>query len=493
MTFLLRFDNPQNASLASNLNDLLSGSNCKHPATCKSFWPINFRMFKKVSLLTWLLISCYFVKYTSDLSPWKLKKIIDQDVIFYYGYLPATFIYHDWTFRFPDKPGFTGIVWSIPTPEGGRYQKMTMGVAMLYAPFFGIAHLYTTITNGLADGYSMNYQIALIWAGVFYFILGLFFLRKILEQFIPDMAVSLVLITISLGTNLLNYATMDGALSHVYSFSLFAIALWVFLKWIKSPKALLTILLGLTLGLIVLIRPTNITFALFLLLFFYFKDKDIKKSWQFILGLKWRLLLLAGSALLIWLPQMLYWKMNTGHYIFYSYMGENFIFSRPQIINGLFSYNKGWLVYTPMMWLAILGFFLMRDRLKPWLWPSLVTMLISIYIIFSWWCWWYGGGFSARPLVEFYVIMSLPLGAFFAYIIQKKFFLKALTALVVLFFLWLNLFQTKQYNTSLLHYDSMSKEVYWAIWGKQNWPENYARMLKANDVEKTKKGESPFP
>jgi len=450
-------------------------------------------MLKKASLITWFLISAYFIKYTADLAPWKLKKIIDQDVIFYYGYLPATFIYHDWSFRFPDKPGFTGTFWTLTLPDGGRVQKMTMGVAMLYSPFFGIAHLYTLATHGIADGYSLNYHTALVWAGVFYFILGLFFLRKILEQFIPDRAIALVLITLSLGTNLLNYSTMDGALSHVHSFFLFALALWAFLKWVESPKIWLTIILGMSIGLIVLIRPSNITFALFPLLYFYIKDRDIRKSWQFILNLRWKLLLLVGSVLLIWLPQMLYWKMNTGHFIFYSYIGEHFFFGRPQVINGLFSYRKGWLVYTPMMWLAIVGFFLMRDKLKVLFWPSLITMLVSIYIVFSWWCWWYGGSFSARALVEFYVIMSFPLGAFFTFILQKKFIPKTITTVVVGFFLCLNLFQTKQYSTSLLHWDSMSKEVYWAIWGKQNWPENYEKMLIPPESEKAMKGESSFP
>jgi len=460
---------------------------------CKIFRTMNYQALKKVSFLTWVLISCYFVKYTFEIAPWRLKKIIDQDVIFYYGYLPATFIYHDWTFRFPDKPGFTGTVWSIPTPEGGRYQKMTMGVAMLYAPFFGLAHLYTKLTHALADGYSLNYQKALIWAGVFYFIIGLFFLRKILEQFIPDIALSLTLISLSFGTNLLNYATMDGALSHVYSFSLFAIAFWTFLKWLDSPKFWLTIVLGLLLGLIVLIRPSNITILLFLGLYFYFKDQDIKKCWQFIKSVKWKLLLLSASAFWVWVPQFMYWKLNTNHYIFFSYPGETFFFLHPQIINGLLSYNKGWLVYTPIMWLAIAGFFLMHNKLKNFLWPSLITMLITIYIIFSWWCWWYGGSFSARPLVEFYVIMSLPLGAFFTFILQKKFIPKALTAIVVGFLLWLNLFQTRQYGTSLLHWDSMSKEVYWAIWGKQSWPENYEKMLIHPDYDKAKKGEDAFP
>lgn len=450
-------------------------------------------MSKKISIIIWLLVSIFVIKYTYELEAWNQKKIIDQDVIFYYGYLPATFIYHDWSFRFPDKPGFTGTVWSLPLPNGNRIQKMTMGTSMLYSPFFGVAHLFTKLTNGLSDGYSLNYQKALIWAGVFYFVLGLFLLRKILIQFFSDTAVSLVLITIALGTNLLNYASWDGAMSHVYSFFVFALALWVFLKWLTSPNILLTILLGLSVGLLVLIRPSNITFLLFLALYFYFKDKNLKKSLNFIISLKWKWLLLAGAALIVWAPQLIYWKINSGHFLLYSYQGENFFFLNPRIIDGLFSFHKGWLIYTPAMWLAIFGIFLMRDNLRTWLWPTLITMIISIYVIFSWWCWWYGGGFSARALIEYYVIMSFPLGAFFMFILQKKWIIKTIVAVLLVFLIRLNIFQTSQYQTSLLHYDAMSKEVYWAIWGKQSWPENYDKLLVPLDAEKAKKGESAYP
>ena len=94
-------------------------------------------MCKNVSLILVFLVSAYVILFTLHNAPWKQKKIIDQDVTYYYGYLPATFIYHDWRFRFPDKQGFTGHVWSLALPDGGRIQKMTMGVALLYLFFFG--------------------------------------------------------------------------------------------------------------------------------------------------------------------------------------------------------------------------------------------------------------------------------------------------------------------------------------------------------------------
>ncbi|MEI8049111.1 MAG: hypothetical protein WCI92_17140 [Bacteroidota bacterium] len=451
-------------------------------------------MSKKISLLICLLISIYYIKSTFDLAPWAHKKIIDQDIVFYYEYVPAVFIYHDLGFNFPSQnPGFQGTVWCIPTPTGNGISKMTMGTAVLYSPVFGIAHLYTKLTGGLADGYSPNYHMALIWAGVLYFILGILLLRKSLLHFFDDTVVSIVLISLSFGTNLFNYASWEGAMSHIYSFFVFALALWAFLKWMKSPTYWVTLILGLALGMIVLIRPTNATFILFLALYFFLRPIPFKEKWQFIAGLKWKLLLLVISAILVCVPQIMYWKIYTDHYFYFSYLGERFYFNNPHIIDGLFSFNKGWFVYTPLMWLAVAGLFVMRGALKAWLWPTIIAMMLSFYIIFSWWCWWYGGGFSARALVEFYVVMSIPLGAFFAFIAKKNLVVKGITTVLVVFLLWLNLFQHEQYRKSLLHWDSMSKEAYWAIWGKQSWPENYDKMLLHLDAEKAKKGESAYP
>jgi hypothetical protein len=450
-------------------------------------------MTKKFSLVIVLLISLYVVGVTVKTAPWKQKKIIDQDVTFYYGYLPATFIYHDWSFRFPDKPGFTGHVWSLGLPNGNRIQKMTMGVAFLYLPFFGMAHLYTFVTGGVGNGYSPNYHAALIWAGVFYLIMSLLIMRKILNSFFTEGVTSLVIITLALATNLFNYASWDGAMSHIYSFFLFACALWLFLKWMENPGYGVTFLLGLTSGLIVLIRPSNLVFVLFLGLVWLFHAGTVKEKGNFLLRLRYKWLLLAGGAFLIWIPQLIYWKINSGYWLVYSYLGEPFFFDRTQIINGLFSYRKGWLVYTPVMLFALAGIFLMKGKLKRWIIPVVVATLLNLYIVFSWWCWWYGGSFSARALVEFYVVLAFPLGAFYRWIFKRHMVVKISTLLLLGFFIWLNIFQSRQYRTSLLHWDSMSEKAYWGIWGRQSWPENYQDMLIPTDAEKARRGEKEYP
>ena len=59
--------------------------------------------------------------------------------------------------------------------------------------------------------------------------------------------------------------------------------------------------------------------------------------------------------------------------------------------------------------------------------------------------------------------------------------------------LWLNQFQTSQYRTSLLHWDSMTKEAYFGIFGRKTWPEGYDKMIKVPDYEKALKGETEYP
>ena len=52
------------------------------------------------------------------------------------------------------------------------------------------------------------------------------------------------------------------------------------------------------------------------------------------------------------------------------------------------------------------------------------------------------------------------------------------------FFIWLNLFQSKQYSSSLLHYECTSKALYLKIFGTQEWPEDYKGLMKCPNLKK---------
>jgi hypothetical protein len=307
-----------------------------------------------------------------------------------------------------------------------------------------------------------------------------------------------------MATNMMFYVIAEPGMTHVYNFGLITAFIYLSLKWIEiieitSEKKsghkqikpfVYSILLGLLAGIIVLIRPVNIIVLLFPALigvtsFSVFFNR-IRQNWI--------LIFLAGTAaFLVILPQLLYWKAQTGHYIFNSYMDQGkFFFLEPQIINGLFSYRKGWLIYTPVMILAIIGFFWLRKYASNLFLPILIFTVINIYMVYSWWCWWYGGSYGSRPMIDMYGIMAIPMAAILEKMLSGKIRLKSIAAVLLLGFIWLNQFQMNQYRTSLLHWDSMTKEAYWGIFGKKTWPEGYDKMIKVPDYEKALRGEKEY-
>ncbi|HSH20231.1 MAG TPA: hypothetical protein VLA03_07245 [Draconibacterium sp.] len=437
-----------------------------------------------------LLIICAW--YGKNLDTWGKNKIIQNDVISYYAYLPATFIFNDLTFEFTKSlpEDFEGKIWLQTAPNGKPILRMTMGMAILWIPFFLIAHAAAHILDVSTLGYSWPYSLSIFLATLFYLFLGLFFLRKILLRYFSDVTTTVSLILVILATNLMFYVIAEPGMTHAYNFGLINTFIFFTLKWVKKPSVKYSIFLGLLAGIIVLIRPVNILVLLFPALIGITSFSDFKDRIQN----NWKVILLAGiAAFLVLVPQFIYWKVQTGHFLFNSYMDQGkFYFLKPQIINGLFSYRKGWLIYTPVMIFALLGLIWMRKGTANLFLPILVFITINIYVVYSWWCWWYGGCYGSRPMIDMYGIMAIPLAAFIGKIWKGKNLPKAIVALLFIGLIWLNQFQMNQYRTSLLHWDSMTEEAYWGIFGKKTWPEGYDKMIKVPDYEKALKGEKEY-
>jgi hypothetical protein len=110
------------------------------------------------------------------------NRVINWDVSCYYAYLPAIFIFHDPKLNFikenPDE--YANRITAYKTETGGRVIKMTMGLSLLYSPFFFAAHIIAPFTKYPADGYSEPYRLALLLSSLFFNVLGLVLLRKLL-------------------------------------------------------------------------------------------------------------------------------------------------------------------------------------------------------------------------------------------------------------------------------------------------------------------------
>jgi hypothetical protein len=445
----------------------------------------------KFSRLALFVILIAILSYDVTERNWNdYQKIISWDVLSYYAYLPATYIYNDISLSFiTQNPNLYGDkFWPAGTPTGKFAIKTTMGLSLLYAPFFFVAHPVAQMLGYEANGYSPPYKFALTMSCIFYLAIGLHFLRKVLLRFFTDIVVAVTMVATVLGTNLLHYSTAEATMPHSYNFALFSVFLFLSMKWHEEKTLKYSLSLGLVSGLIALIRPTNV---LVLILFVLWGVDDVAslKERAMLFLKKFHLVIIMVLAFIcVWIPQMIYWKYISGAYWFYSYGEERFFFNHPHIFEGLFGFRKGWLIYTPMMSLAFIGIGMMYKHLKGFFYPILIFTVLNIYVILSWWSWWYGGGFGLRAFIDSYAILSIPLGLFVDRTFGRGNLVRTLSASVMLMFIALNIFQTNQYQRAVLHWDGMTAKAYWSIFLKMEKPDNFEKLIDVPDNEKAKLG-----
>lgn len=360
-------------------------------------------------------------------------------------------------------------------------------MAVGYLPFFGMAHVYAKLSGYSDIGFSEPYHFAILFSSLFYFVIGLFYLRRVLKLFFPENIVLLTLFCLCFATNVFFYLTLGGGLAHTFGFTLVAMFIYYTLKWKERPLLKYSLFLGLILGLLILVRPVNVLVAtLFagLVLFPYNELSISKLKLFFVHGC-----FIALISALVFLPQLLYWKFITGEYFFNSYVGEGFFFKNPHVFKALFGFRKGWLIYTPVMAFAIIGIAFLKNKLRLFLYPTIVFFLIYVYVCFSWWCWWYGGTFGQRVLIDIYPLMALPFAAFLMHVQSKEVFLKKSVYYLIAFFTLLNLFQTMQYKYNILHFDSMTAANYREIFFTTSKKPDREKYLKHPDYDKALRGE----
>lgn len=421
-----------------------------------------------------------------NLGNYKRLNIIKEDVVIYYSYLPAFFIKHDLKLTFMDDANSnvpSNSYWGRKLSNGARVFKMTMGLSLMYAPFFLLSHLTATIFNLETTGFSPVYQFGLCMATLFYFTLSLIILQKVLKNYFEDKVIAVVLVLICFGTNLFYYVSFESAMSHCYSFFLFACVLYFNLRWHQKPGVKSSVLLGIVIGLTILVRASNIVVLLIPLLFKVNDIASLKLKFIFLKEHINYLAIAAISSFVIWLPQLFYWKYVTDSWLFYSYIEEHFYFTNPHIAASLFSFRKGWFIYTPLMVLFVIGLFYLKEKIRDYLSLIIIFFAANIYLMSSWWCWWYGGSYGLRPMIDCYPLLSIPVAAVIARLYKAKLFFKtAGFILISVFFSW-NIYLTYQYKRGVLSYDGMTARAYAVLFHSFRKPHNYRELLSMPDTK----------
>jgi len=454
-------------------------------------------ILQKPSILLILFSVCFSIWFVDLWKPWHRQSINDNpfvwDVAQYYSYLPATFIY-DYGFTYNEDQ----MTFLNEAPLGGKMPKTTYGMSILYSPFFALGYKIALNQHNPITGYSEPFSTCVHFGSMFYGLLGLFLLRNFLIKFYSEKVTAITLAIIFFGTNLFCYVLSASEMTHGHLFMLFSALLLTTYHWYQNPTYFKSLLIGLIIGLSCLIRPTEILVSFLFVFWMTGSLSELKVRMLFLFQSYKHLLLMAFIAFLFWIPQLLFWKLKTGTYLYFSYPGERFFWNDPQIFNILFSYRKGWLVYSPLIVLGFLGFFFMKTETKKTR-PFLIAFfVITIYMLSCWWDWGFGGSFGGRGFVQYYALLALPIAALTQYIFEINQH-KIIQAIQKIFFfivfsgICMNIGQTHQFNLGLIRYDSMSKKSYWTVFNKYNLSpaenKTFWKSLKEPDYQKMRKGE----
>ena len=424
-------------------------------------------MFKPERILTILLLG--LVAY-AGIKIWSVEsentRLVLSDGRGYFSYLPATIIHQDLQYGFLEE--INAKYWQskpldfIVEVDGQTVNKYTSGVAVLWLPFFLLAHFLSIILGWEADGYAAPYQIAIAFSALVYLYLGLRFLAKLMREFqLKEWAISCSLLLIVLATNLLHYAVHEVSMSHVYSFFAVSAFMYFAMRWLRHNGSLFWV--AIFLAMIMLIRPTNV--MVILLLPFLAGSWNVCRE-KIVAAFKQPLDLVLSLVIgfMILSIQLLFYKAQTGSFLVDSYPEEGFNFLQPELFNVLFSYRKGLLIWSPFILLSFFGFFsvLKRSRLMA---LSLFAFIgAGTYLIAAWHMWYFGGSFGHRAFIDMYPVFAVMIGFFFSGSASLSIFISGLISFCVL--VPLNLVQTYQFSDGIIPFDGMNAKKYRQVWLK---------------------------
>lgn len=418
----------------------------------------------KPTILAWVLIVFTTALFTQQNVG---KNTLGWDIFGYYLYLPALFIYDDVGLQDKDwideikttyEPSNT-LYQLFEQPNGNSVIQYSSGQAFLYFPFFAIAHGVALVSDYPADGFSKPYEYILNIGMLCYFALGLWLLILLGRRYFEDHWVALGLLCLYFGTNLIQIAGEYILSAHIGLFVLYTALIYVSDSYVRNRKPLHALLIGALCGLIILNRPTEIV-ALFIPLLWGY-GQNTEPGWK--IGVKHPrdLLIASGLVLLIGFTQLIYWRYTAGSWIHFSYENpaEGLDWLQPHTIDFLFSFRKGWFVYTPIAVFIVAGFILMKKQIAhAWL-PSLLVFVIGIYLMSTWTTWHYAGGsYSSRTMINIYPVLFLPLTLAIKTAWHSR--AKLVFAVILIAMVALNLFQFWQWRERIIDKTRMTSEYY---------------------------------
>jgi hypothetical protein len=345
------------------------------------------------------------------------------------------------------QPDLQANVWKVKlrrSQDGQILNHFPVGSAVLWAPFFLVAHVLVLLANALgftisADGYSWPYILLSTLGSILWAFLGLTLTFKIIAKRFGQFPAGMAVGTVWLATPLVFYMYFHPAMSHANDVFVNALFLFVWVGTCRERTWRGWLLLGLAAGLAALVRTQNGLLAVFpcIELTVHFVGQLKKRIWPALGTIVGWAAAFVGGTLIAFLPQMLVWKSVFGTYLLLNpqkaSLGLGFKF--PSILNALFSTNRGLFVWSPITLLGLCGIFLLLRRDRRLAALLLCNFTLQLCLIGSWIGWSGGFAFGPRFFLNCVPLFAIGLAALLLGL-QRRFPRWALTILCGAFIFW---------------------------------------------------------
>ncbi len=258
------------------------------------------------------------------------------------------------------------------TKTGHLPNFYTVGPAMLWLPFVGVAHLAVLGARHLGsavlpDGHSWPYVVALSFGTALYGFLGLYLAFQLAKKFVDERWAFWATLGIWFASSLPSSMYLEPSWSHTHSAFCVSLFLWYWYRTRISRTWKQWLLLGLLSGLMIDVYLAN---GIFLLAPLLDCLESYLRAWRDP-RLLWKNvqlhLLFAASALIAFLPMLITREIVFGNpFTLGMYGGVPWNWRSPNFRAVLFSPKEGIFVCTPILLLAILGLLALWRLDKLW-------------------------------------------------------------------------------------------------------------------------------
>jgi hypothetical protein len=341
---------------------------------------------------------------------------LDADAVEYYSHLRS--LYYDLDLDFANEFDHFGILERgdkvQPTATGHRRTIFSVGPALLWLPFYAAGDLLARGVGDAESGYSALHVRAVTLGSLFYGLLGLWLVHRVLRSRFAAPVSFWTTILLLYGTFLYWYLVFEPVMSHAGSFFLSAAALCLWWDERDELTARRSALLGLVIGLAATVRWQN---GVLLLLPASSLLPELRRR---VGPTLWRGGLALGCFAVGALPQLLAWKAIFGQFLLADPPhGRDFLrLSHPFLLETFFSSRHGLLFWTPVLWGGFLGLLAVL-RSKPRLGLALLApVLVMSYVNACSGDWWAGGSFSNRRFDSLLPFLGVGLAATLSWLWQ---------------------------------------------------------------------------